>query len=251
MPYQFGPTSRRNLSGCHQVLRSLAEQALSLSVCDFTVLTGSNTYLSFQPYPNDSSFEKFRAIADAFKRAAAASGVVLRWSGDFKCLNNAAFVEIDLKGDEQAMSTSIPAPVSVPNRSALADLTDAELLARVIWGECRGKVQEEARAIAHVVVNRAAKPCWWGGSVKECCLRAKQFSCLNESDPNLPKILAGNFKDGSWPICFTEADAAISGKSADPTHGATSYHAASMNPFPSWAKTLTRTAKIGSHIFYK
>lgn len=252
MPYKFGNVSLRNLEKCHKTLQTLAERALGLTVCDFTILSSSDFYISFQPYPPDSSIEKYRAVADAFKKAAADSSVVLRWSGDFKALGNPAFIEVDLPGEGDAVSMpGIPEPRAVPSRSALADLSDAELLARVIWGECRGKLHDEACAIAHVVVNRAAKPCWWGTSVKDCCLKAKQFSCLNESDPNLSKILAGNFKDGSWLTCFQEADAALSGRSSDPTNGATSYHAASMRPFPSWAKTLTQTAKIGSHIFYR
>jgi len=209
------------------------------------------------PCPVDwSDHNKFRAIAAAFKQAAQELGVILRWGGDFKKFVDMPHFEIDESQAGRGHSSS-PAPVpgskvqALADRDALAELPAAELLARVIWGECRGKTAEEARAIAHVVVNRAARPGWWGTTVKECCLKAKQFSCLNPGDPNLSKILSGDFRDGSWPTCRREAADAVSGSSQDPTGGATSYHAASMSTYPSWTKALVLTARIGSHIFYR
>lgn len=136
-------------------------------------------------------------------------------------------------------------------RADLANLSETELLARVIWGECRGADHMEARAIAHVICNRAARPGWWGRDIKSVCLKAKQFSCLNESDPNLPKILAENFSDGSWATCMEEAAGAIEGITLDPTGGATGYHATSMKTFPKWAIGRKPLAKIGKHLFYE
>jgi len=136
-------------------------------------------------------------------------------------------------------------------RADLAKLSESNLLARVIWGECRGVDRMEACAIAHVVCNRAARPGRWGRDIKGVCLKAKQFSCLNENDPNLPKILAGDFSDGSWATCLEEAAGAIEGLTLDPTGGATSYHAANMEKFPKWAIGRKPLAKIGKHLLYE
>jgi hypothetical protein len=259
MSNQFGSQSRTNLAKCHPELQAIARQALQASAVDFTVTSGAGLSLAVAPYPADPSLEKYQIIVAAFRQVAKSLGLTLRWSGDFKAFADPSRFEIDEPAGRQWSASSqiaAPEPVptqtqAIPDRAALSGLSEADLLARVIWGECRGKLPEEARAIAHVVVNRAAKPGWWGKDIKGCCLAKAQFSCLNSVDPNLPKILKGDFRDGSWATCLTEAAAAVAGESQDPTGGATSYHAASMNPFPSWAKALTPTARIGSHIFYR
>lgn len=283
--HSFGPRSRAALATCHPALQALATRALELSPIDFTVTEGfrgrdaqeqayatghskahfgqsphnhePSLALDVVPYPVDwSDPKKFRTIADAFKQAAKEQDVTLRWGGDFKKFVDMPHFEIDEpQAGRGASSSPAPAAGAAPrplsSRDDLAGLPEVELLARVIWGECRGTDADEARAIAHVVVNRAARPGWWGTTVKECCLKAKQFSCLNPGDPNLPKILTGNFRDGAWATCILEAADALLGASQDPTGGAISYHAANMSTYPSWAKELTKTARIGSHIFYR
>lgn len=259
MTYRFGSQSQANLAKCHPALQAVARHALQASTVDFTVTNGSGLSLTVAPYPADPSPEKYQSIVSVFRQAAKAMGLTLRWSGDFHFFADLSRLEIDEPtGGQWPASSPAAAPESVPtpelpltSRDALSGLSEAGLLARVIWGECRGKSAEEARAIAHVVMNRAAKPCWWGHDVKSVCLAKAQFSCLNPGDPNLPKILAGNFRDGSWATCIAEAAAAVAGESRDPTNGATSYHATAMRHYPSWAKAMTVTATIGSHVFYR
>jgi len=253
MPFSFGAHSKDALASCQPVLQKIANRAIVLSPYDFTILAGGDETLTFCTYPLDPSPQKYAAIAAAFKKAADEEGVELRWSGDFRFFGDSSRIEIDAPQASPQPSPQPSSPVAreLHSRAELASLSDAELLARVVWGECRGKLDLEARAIAHVVVNRASRPRWWGTSIKSCCLAPKQFSCLNDTDPNLAKILKGNFQDGSWTTCLQEASDAVAGKSPDPTAGATSYHAASMSPYPSWAKTLTQTAKIGGHVFYR
>lgn len=135
------------------------------------------------------------------------------------------------------------------SRGDLLTLDPANLLARVIWGECRGADAMEARAIAHVVVNRASRPGWWGKDVKSVCMATKQFSCLNPNDPNLTKILKGDFSDGDWSTCQREAADAISGTSKDPTGGAVAYHATYIGK-PADFDGAKRLCTIGKHIFY-
>lgn len=288
MAFSFGTRSKNALATCHPALQAVAYRALELSIVDFTVTEGhrgreaqeaafasghskahfgqsSHNFdpsraLDVVPYPIDwEDTSKFKAIATAFKQAANELGVILRWGGDFKSITDFPHFEIDLPaaGWTPTLKKTLSSPSAptqaghLSERSELETLPATELLARVIWGECRGVDQIEARAIAHVVVNRAAKPGWWGRDVKSVCLKAGQFSCLNPGDPNLPKILSGVFSDGNWTNCLREASDAISGASEDPTNGAVSYHAASMHTYPAWSYEMHKTVNIGSHIFYK
>ncbi|KHK00777.1 cell wall hydrolase [Desulfovibrio sp. TomC] len=283
--FHFGSRSLKALATCHPALQAVAHKAIAVTPVDFIVTEGfrgreaqeeayANGFskarwgksphnhepslaLDVVPYPVDwDDVAKFKAIAAAFKQAAGELGVVLRWGGDFKSILDTPHFEIDAPANDKwteapAASLDNAVTASLGTRADLVGLADAELLARVIWGECRGINADEARAIAHVVVNRANTPCWWGKTVKECCLKAKQFSCLNEGDPNLAKILAGDFRDGSWSNCLAEAGDALAGVSPDPTGGAVCYHASAMDPYPSWAQEMIFTVPIGSHRFYR
>lgn len=220
--------------------------------------------LDVVPYPVDwKDIAKFEAIAVAFKQAAGELGVALQWGGDFHRFVDRPHFQIKepaagnwsvataamlvTAASDTATDAIEPA---LATREDLALLTPEALLARVIWGECRGVDAKEARAIAHVAANRAARPRWWGHTVMEVCLAPKQFSCLNPGDPNFPKILKGDFRDGSWANCRQEAGDALAGRSADPTGGAVSYHATGMKKYPYWIDELKFTAEIGSHLFY-
>lgn len=288
MAFSFGTRSKKSLESCHPALQAVAYRALELSTVDFTVTEGHrgreaqeaafaskrskahfgqsshNFYpsraLDIVPAPVDwEDISKFRAVAKAFQQAADELGVTLRWGGNFKSITDYPHFEIDPPAADwtptlkktSAKNPVTPQATPLSGRPALETLSPEELLARVIWGECRGVDLLEARAIAHVVVNRAAKPGWWGQDVKSVCLKASQFSCLNPGDPNLPKILSGSFADGNWANCQREAADAISGASSDPTDGAVSYHAASMRVYPTWTYEMHKTVSIGSHIFYK
>ena len=259
MSYRFGTKSQAALAECHPLARSLANHALALSICDFSVTSGEGRTLTLAPYPADPSLPgRLWTVADAAWEASSAAGVQLIEvtvsiiGGCVRATIAEPAEGLSPASSQVAATEPVPTQAqALPDRAALSGLSEAELLARVIWGECRGKSAEEARAIAHVVMNRAAKPCWWGTDVKTVCLAPKQFSCLNQGDPNLPKILEGDFRDGSWGTCLAEAAAAVSGESLDPTNGATSYHATAMRPYPAWAKAMTVTATIGSHVFYR
>ncbi len=128
------------------------------------------------------------------------------------------------------------------------DMTEdqADYLARTIYGEARGEGLRGMQAVANVVMNRVKAASWYGASVKDVCLKPYQFSCWNENDPNRAKILAAT------PVQLAQArniaEQAIAGTLPDITGGATHYHAKSVNPY--WAASMTKTATIGSHIFY-
>ena len=81
-------------------------------------------------------------------------------------------------------------------------------------------------------------------SFSEVCLARKQFSCWNDKD------IMENIKKASNHPRWNEAmRIAYSDPTTNYTKGADHYHADYVNPY--WAKSLTKTVKIGLHIFYK
>ncbi len=129
------------------------------------------------------------------------------------------------------------------------DLADpVEVLARTLWGEARGENVRGKEAVAAVVLNRAARPRWWGRDVVSVCLKPWQFSCWNLTDPNRPKLLAVTDQDAAFRSCRRIAARAVAGTLADPTGGATHYHTKAINP--PWAQGRAPSAEIGQHLFY-
>lgn len=123
-----------------------------------------------------------------------------------------------------------------------------DVLARTLWGEARGEGRDGMRAVASTILNRAARPGWWGRSVAEVCLRPRQFSCWLESDPNRAKLLAVDGRDRHFATALSVAVDALAGILPDYTFGATHYHA--LDCAPSWVKGRAPCAVIGRHAFY-
>ncbi len=124
-------------------------------------------------------------------------------------------------------------------------LTDAELLARLIYGEARGEKWEGQQAVGHVAINRAKRPSWWGTNLREVILKPYQFSCFNND--YVSRIITP--KEKTWHTCLEAAMSVLDGDSIDKTGGATHYHAVGITPH--WAASLTKTVQIGSHLFYR
>ena len=129
------------------------------------------------------------------------------------------------------------------------DMTEdqADYMARTIYGEARGEGTRGMQAVGNVIMNRVKAGGWYGASIKDVVLKPYQFSCWNEGDPNRTIIL--NATAAQLSSARNIADKIIDGTLSDITGGATHYHAKSITPY--WAKTLTKTATIGNHIFYK
>jgi N-acetylmuramoyl-L-alanine amidase len=137
------------------------------------------------------------------------------------------------------------------SRNQLEKLPEPDLLARCIWGEARGESIRGKLAVAHVVLNRVkAKPCY-GHSMKEVLLRASQFSCFNENDPNLVKILNLNSSNPDLAYCLAVADMALLVDNPDPSGGATHYHAAQVKPSWVGSPQMAFLCQIGNHLFYR
>ncbi len=129
-----------------------------------------------------------------------------------------------------------------------------DTLARTVWGEARGEGSAGMQAVACVVMNRARIAqekggYWWGNSLIEICQKPYQFSCWNKTDVNYQKLLAVDAGDIHFATALRMARRAMAGTLADPTQGATHYHAAGISPF--WAKFEKPAAVIGHHIFYR
>ncbi|QQG36009.1 MAG: cell wall hydrolase [Micavibrio aeruginosavorus] len=131
---------------------------------------------------------------------------------------------------------------------------EIDTLARTMWGEARGEGSIGMQTVACVVMNRLAisqqkGKFWWGHSVIDICQKPYQFSCWNRDDPNYRKVLHVDRRDRFFACALALARQGIAGRLADPTGGATHYHAAGA--FPYWSRAQEPTAVIGKHIFYR
>lgn len=128
-------------------------------------------------------------------------------------------------------------------------MNPVDTLARTIWGEARGEGRKGMEAVAAVILNRVAKPCWWGRTIETVCTKPWQFSCWNANDPNLAKLLSVTERDPQFKVALEIATLAEAGELPDPTNGATHYHTKAVSP--KWAEGKQPCAVIGNHLFYK
>lgn len=126
--------------------------------------------------------------------------------------------------------------------------SDAQIVARTIYGEARNQVPLGQKAIACVIMNRARHGGWWGSTPREVCLKPFQFSCWNANDPNRSLMLAVDPLDPVFSPLLEIAQSAMAGALIDVTAGADSYEVRGTGAF--WAKGLTPVASIGAHDFY-
>jgi spore germination cell wall hydrolase CwlJ-like protein len=115
-------------------------------------------------------------------------------------------------------------------------MLDIDCLSKAIYFEARGESQLGKLAVGHVVVNRAKNK-----SLCTVIYDGCQFSwtCKAQKSPFGP----------AWLESKKIASDIISGKTTDPSFGATSFHNTSVRP--GWAARLKFTVRIDSHIFYK
>ena len=123
-----------------------------------------------------------------------------------------------------------------------------EIFAKTLYGEARGEGLKGIEAVACVIVNRLKKPCWWGHTIQEVCLKPAQFSCWNKDDPNRQLLNTDLSQEPIFDVCRRVAVRAIKGLLPDITKGSTHYHTLSVNP--KWASALVPNVQIGKHLFY-
>jgi len=128
----------------------------------------------------------------------------------------------------------------------MIDVTDLDFVARTVMAEAEGEDYEGKVAVAAVIYNRARQPGWWGVSIKDACLTAKQFSAWNDDSSRRNKI-------GEWTLenrTFRESFmAAVDAYGRDPTGGADHYFAHDIVN-PSWAEGF-HVRVIGNHSFLR
>jgi spore germination cell wall hydrolase CwlJ-like protein len=124
---------------------------------------------------------------------------------------------------------------------------DLACLALNIYHEARGEPLSGQAAVAHVTLNRSEDPRYPAdicGVVAQRNSRACQFTWVCQTEDPRPSEL------GAFRRALRVALEVMSGRRADPTHGATHFITTSMR-MPGWARRLNQTATIGGHRFFK
>jgi N-acetylmuramoyl-L-alanine amidase len=119
----------------------------------------------------------------------------------------------------------------------------------VVYREARGEPIGAQIAVVQTLLNRAARPKWWGKTIAECAVKAWQYSSM--TDPHDPQL------SRAWPTLGTEAglgtarvaDEVLRGAVANPMPGADSYYDDSIAA-PAWTVGARFCGKIGKLNFY-
>jgi N-acetylmuramoyl-L-alanine amidase len=134
---------------------------------------------------------------------------------------------------------------SMSDAQKYADIT---FLALVLWREARGESLDVRKGIANVILNRVAKPCWWGEDAMSVCFKKWQFSSLTDpNDKQLTTWPRANLIE--WQECLLIAMRAIDGELENTIKGADSYYDVSINA-PKWAAKDCFVCQIGKIKFY-
>ncbi|WP_373687376.1 cell wall hydrolase [Zooshikella harenae] len=97
-------------------------------------------------------------------------------------------------------------------------------------------------AVAEVTMNRVESH-QWPNQVCQVVYQRKQFSWTHDDISDLMK------DKESAELSALLSQAVLNGLDLNLTKGATHYHSHLIQPY--WTHSLTRTARIGNHIFYK
>lgn len=126
--------------------------------------------------------------------------------------------------------------------------TERFLLGLVVWREARGEGNLGRTAVAFSVMNRVARPSWWGWDLCEVIGKKWQYSSLAApGDPQL--ILWPKLTDRSWLECLTIAAQVLGGQLRNPVPGADSYHDISIDT-PAAMATGRACGQIGRLKFF-
>ena len=133
---------------------------------------------------------------------------------------------------------------------------ELDLMAITLWGEARSQGDEEIRAIANVMINRAERSNT--GRLETILLQPFQFSVWNKGDANYKGVW--NLRRQGCKInnrCLELREIALEvlmmrfygTPGVDLTEGATYYHHGSR--LPVWAARMDSSEKIGMATFYR
>jgi spore germination cell wall hydrolase CwlJ-like protein len=140
-------------------------------------------------------------------------------------------------------------PMALRTATKLEDFRDLALL---IWRESRGESFDGQLAVAHSVMNRVARPSWWGTDLRSIIWKKWQYSSL--TDPNDPQLhLQPKLPDPSWLSALGAAHDVLYGGADNPIPGADSYYDISMDKIgkpPNWIPSARFVKQIGRLKFY-
>ena len=126
----------------------------------------------------------------------------------------------------------------------------ATMLARTLWGECRGEPYLGQLAVACVIRNRV-DDIRWPDTYEGVVLQPKQFSCWNGEG------VQHDIKSLKWKVLMHIANGIIEDLIPDVSHGANHYiNAYAQPPDPEWARqfgkiTLWPGPEVGVHTFFR
>lgn len=169
--------------------------------------------------------------------------------------------QLDRRGIVANWQTPVqPSNLAMPGRSyaeiSMIHIQQVhDVVARTLWGEARGEGIAGQIAVAWVIRNRVHDTharSWWGEGYIGVCRRPWQFSCWNLHDPNYPYVSGARpIAPAQWAQALAVAEQVVAGRVADPTDGATHYHAVNLCPPPAWTKGANCTLVLGGHAFFK
>jgi N-acetylmuramoyl-L-alanine amidase len=125
---------------------------------------------------------------------------------------------------------------------------DVAFLALVAWREARNQTNEAVAAVCHCIMNRVARPKWWGKDVMSVVFKKWQFSSM--TDPNDHQLTKWPETDNAhWQRCMRIAYGVYTGSISNPVPGADSYYDSSIKA-PYWADESKFVDRVGDFFFY-
>lgn len=122
----------------------------------------------------------------------------------------------------------------------------AAQLAIVIWREARGASVAAKVAVGYSILNRVARPKWWGRTLIQVIWKKWQYSSMTApGDPQLN--LYPEAEDPSFQECLAVARAVLLGTEPNLYPGADSYYDSSMDDHPpKWAAAAKFVGSVPS-----
>lgn len=123
-------------------------------------------------------------------------------------------------------------------RGAKVSSSDLQCLSEALYFEARGEGQKGQQAVAEVILNRVDHPKF----PKSVCGVVNQKGQFTYKRARIRE-------QGAFNRAQKIAKAALQGAPRNLTKGATYFHTGGVKP--SWSRRFERTARIGSHSFYR